>query len=85
MVKTNIGHFIFQFFDMLAIVGYSEFDNPNFTIENYIHDAKWVEYMADYLDALLKSLRYEYLTSSYIVSMSILYQTDIADNGLFTR
>jgi hypothetical protein len=41
----------------MDLVGYGEKDNPNFTVEELLHDAKRVEYMADYLDALLRAVR----------------------------
>ncbi|KAF3437656.1 hypothetical protein FNV43_RR20412 [Rhamnella rubrinervis] len=37
--------------------GYSEFNNPNFTTEQFLNDVKRVKYMADYLDALLRAIR----------------------------
>ena len=43
--------------NVMDLVGYGEKDNPNFTVEELLHDAKRVEYMADYLDALLRAVR----------------------------
>ncbi|KAF3451691.1 hypothetical protein FNV43_RR07787 [Rhamnella rubrinervis] len=36
--------------------GYSDSNNPNFTTEEFLKDFKRVKYMADYLDALLRSI-----------------------------
>ena len=44
---------------MMGVVGYSEYNNPNFTTEEFLNDVKRVKYMADYLDALSRAIRYK--------------------------
>lgn len=41
----------------MDLVGYGEKDKSNFSVEEPLHDAKRVEYIADYLDALLRAVR----------------------------
>ncbi|KAL5578889.1 hypothetical protein UlMin_011331 [Ulmus minor] len=38
--------------------GFGTFDNPNTTVEELLVDAKRLSYMADYLDALLRAMRF---------------------------
>ncbi|KAF3451354.1 hypothetical protein FNV43_RR07449 [Rhamnella rubrinervis] len=41
----------------IAENGYTEFNNPNFTTEEFLNDVERVKYMSGYLDALLSSIR----------------------------
>lgn len=43
---------------MMGVAGYPEFNNPNFTTEEFLNDVKRVTFMSDHLDALLRSIRY---------------------------
>ncbi|XP_061345494.1 beta-glucosidase 46-like [Gastrolobium bilobum] len=37
--------------------GYGEQDNPNFTLEEHLHDFKRIKYMGDHIEALLAAIR----------------------------
>lgn len=43
--------------DLSGLVGYGEISTPNSTTEELLHDIKRIEYMAGYLEALLKAVR----------------------------
>jgi hypothetical protein len=42
---------------VMDLVGYGEKDNPNINMQDFHHDVKRVDYMARYLDALLRAVR----------------------------
>ena len=44
----------------MALVGYGSFENPDSNTKEAIHDVHRVKYMAGYLDALLRVVRYEH-------------------------
>ena len=42
---------------VMDLVGYGEKDNPNINMQDFHLDVKRVDYMARYLDALLRAVR----------------------------
>ena len=53
---------------IVFLAGYGTLDYPNTTIEELIDDAKRVEYMSSYLDALLRAKRYNWRVVEALIS-----------------
>lgn len=51
--------FIFLMQIVFHLIGYGEVKYPNSTTEECLNDTKRVKYMSDYLDALLRAIRYK--------------------------